>query len=307
MNTNQITIIGAANVDIHGFSFDQIMPKESNPGKVKFCLGGVGRNISENLARAGLKPHLISSIGGDANSQWLLSACGEMGIDMSETIIFPEMNASIYLDIMNSQGDMELAISDLVVLEMMSPEHLKEKYELINNSKVIVLDTGVSVEVIFYILEKYNHIPIFIDPVSSPKCKKIKNKLKGIHTLKLNRLEAGFLTDIKIIDKETLIKSADSIIDQGVKRVFITLGEEGVYYREGDYSNSFKANAPKIVNTTGSGDAFMAGTVYSFIKDFDLDYTAKVASAFSIITLADENTVSPNISEENILDIVSKI
>jgi pseudouridine kinase len=120
-------------------------------------------------------------------------------------------------------------------------------------------------------------------------------------------LEAGFLTDIKIIDKETLIKSADSIIAQGVKRVFITLGDEGVYYKEGNHSNNFMASAPSIVNTTGSGDAFMAGTVYSFIKDFDLDYTAKVASAFSIITLADENTVSPLISEENILDIVSKI
>jgi pseudouridine kinase len=307
LENNQITIIGAANIDIHGFSFDEIMPKESNPGRVKFCLGGVGRNISENLARAGGKVRLISSIGGDANSQWLLSACSDMGIDMSETIIFDNMNASIYLDIMNANGDMEIAVSDLVVLEMMKPDHLKTKHEIINNSRLIVLDTGVSEDVIFHILAHYSHIPIFLDPVSSPKAKKIKNKLKGIHTLKLNRLEAGFLADIKIVDEDTLIQAADIILSQGVKRIFITLGEKGVYYKEGEYSNSFKTRAPKIVNTTGSGDAFMAGTVYSFIKGYDLDYTAKVASAFSIITLADESTVSPNISEENIMDIVKKM
>ena len=125
--------------------------------------------------------------------------------------------------------------------------------------------------------------------------------------MKLNKLEAGFLANTKIIDKTSLEEAAKMILSQDVKRVFITLGEEGVYYREGDYANSFKSKAAKIVNTTGSGDAFMAGVVYSLIKGFDLDYTAKVATAFSLITLADENTVSPSISEMKIMDIASKI
>ncbi|MEI8216049.1 MAG: PfkB family carbohydrate kinase [Eubacteriales bacterium] len=307
MDKNQITIIGAANIDIHGFSFEEIMPKESNPGRVKFCLGGVGRNISENLARAGMKVRLISSIGDDSNSKWLLDSCTEIGIDISETIIHKGSNASIYLDIMNSNGDMEIAVSDLLALEMMTPQHLIEKHQLIDNSRVIVLDTGVSEDVIFHVLENYGHIPIFIDPVSSPKAKKIKNRLYGIHTLKLNKLEAGFLADIKITNKTSLEEAAKVILSQGVKRVFITLGGEGVYYKEGDYANSFKVEAAKIINTTGSGDAFMAGVVYSLIKDFDLDYTAKIATAFSLITLADENTVSPGISEMNIMDIAGKM
>jgi pseudouridine kinase len=307
LENNKITVIGAANIDIHGFSFEEILPKESNPGRVKFCLGGVGRNISENLARAGAKVQLISSIGGDTNSQWLMASCRDMGIDMSETIVFPEMNASIYLDIMNANGDMELAVSDLVVLEMMSPEHLKEKHEVLNKARVIVLDTGLREDVIYHVLDNYRHIPIFVDPVSSPKAKKIKHRLQGIHTLKLNRLEAQFLTDTLIVDDAGLNAAAAAILDEGVQRVFITLGEAGVFYMEGTYSNRFKAGAAKIVNTTGAGDAFMAGVVYSFINGYDLDRTAQVASGFSFMTLADENTVSSNISELNILDIISKI
>ncbi len=302
-----ITVIGAANVDIHGFSFAEIVPKESNPGRVKFCLGGVGRNISENLVRAGMSVKLISSIGGDANSKWLLSACGEIGIDMSDTIIFEDMNSSIYLDLMNNNGDMELGLSDLLVLEMMTPEHLKARHETINSSKVIVVDTGVSEAVLFHILDHYNHIPIFIDPVSSPKAKKIKNRLQGIHTLKLNRLEAQYLADVKIVDQKSLANAAASILAQGVKRVFITLGEDGVYYREGRYANSFKAAAEKVINATGAGDAFMAGTIYAFIRGYDLDQTAKVASAFALITLADESTVSPKISEAELINTLGRI
>lgn len=304
MSDNQITVIGAANIDIHGFSFEEMIPKESNPGRVKFCLGGVGRNISENLARVGMDVSLISAIGGDANSKWLLSSCREIGIDMSGTIVFEHMNSSIYLDLMNSSGDMELGLSDLVVLEMMTPEHLMARHDRINSAKIIVMDTGVSEAVLYHILDHYAHIPIFIDPVSSPKARKIKNRLGGIHTLKLNKLEASFLTDIKITDQDSLSAAAAEVIRQGVKRVFITLGEEGVYYREGSYGNCFKAAAQKVVNATGAGDAFMAGTIYAFIRGYDLDTTAKVASGFALITLADEHTVSPKITKEAVAEIV---
>ena len=306
MKDSQITVIGAANIDIHGFSFDEMIHKESNPGRVKFCLGGVGRNISENLARVGMNVCLISAIGGDANSKWLLSACEEIGIDMSETLVFEDMNSSIYLDLMNSTGDMELGLSDLVVLEMISPKHLRARHDMINKSKVIVMDTGVSEAVLYHILDHYSHIPIFIDPVSSPKAKKIKNRLMGIHTLKLNKLEAAYLSDIKITGQESLSAAAISILKQGVKRVFITLGEDGVYYREGDLTGTFRLKAEKVVNATGAGDAFMAGTIYAFLKGFSLDDTAKIATGFALITLADESTVSPNISEEAITKIVAK-
>jgi pseudouridine kinase len=307
MRDNQITVIGAANIDIHGFSFDQMIYKESNPGRVKFCLGGVGRNISENLARVGMNVSLISAIGGDANSRWLLSACTEIGIDMTGSIIFEDSQSSIYLDLMNSNGDMELGLSDLVVLEMMTPAHLIERHHLINSAKAIVLDTGLSEATIYHVLDNYAHVPIFIDPVSSPKAKKIKGRLKGIHTLKLNKLEAAFLTDIDIKDQASLKAASAAILKQGVKRVFITLGDEGVYYQEGSRAGSFKAATDQVVNATGAGDAFMAGTIYAFIKGYGLEETAKVATGFALITLSDENTVNPNISEEAVFAITGSI
>ena len=307
MRDNQITVIGAANIDIHGFSFDRMIYKESNPGRVKFCLGGVGRNISENLARVGVNVSLISAIGGDANSRWLLCACTEIGIDMAGSIIFEGSQSSIYLSLMNSNGDMELGLSDLVVLEMMTPGHLTERHQLINSAKAIVLDTGLSEASIYHVLDNYAHIPIFIDPVSSPKAKKIKGRLKGIHTLKLNKLEAAFLSDIAIEDQAGLSAAATELQSQGVKRVFITLGEEGVYYLEGSHAGSYKAAAKTVVNATGAGDAFMAGTIYAFIKGYDLEKTARVATGFSLITLGDENTVSSKISEEAVSAIIGTI
>ncbi|WP_458788454.1 PfkB family carbohydrate kinase, partial [Vallitalea sediminicola] len=86
--------------------------------------------------------------------------------------------------------------------------------------------------------------------------RRVKDIIGGFHTIKLNKHEAEFLSDIKIEDAHGLKKAVDYFIDKGVKRVFITLGEKGVYYGEGDYTNSYKAPKIKVVNATGAGDAF---------------------------------------------------
>lgn len=42
---------GGANVDVHGHSYAPIRLRDSNPGALHISLGGVCRNICDNLAR----------------------------------------------------------------------------------------------------------------------------------------------------------------------------------------------------------------------------------------------------------------
>ena len=61
-----ILSIGGSNIDIQGFSKNRILLKESNPGKIKVCAGGVERNIVNNLSNIGLKEiKFVTSIGDD--------------------------------------------------------------------------------------------------------------------------------------------------------------------------------------------------------------------------------------------------
>ena len=50
-----VVIIGSANIDVAGYSHGSLNYADSNPGKIKFTPGGVGRNISQNLALLGKK------------------------------------------------------------------------------------------------------------------------------------------------------------------------------------------------------------------------------------------------------------
>jgi pseudouridine kinase len=72
---------------------------------------------------------------------------------------------------------------------------------------------------------------------------------------------------MRIASPQDLDKVSMYFIDKGVKRIFITLGEDGVYYREGNFANHFKSNRIDIVNATGAGDAFMDGVVYCSVEN----------------------------------------
>ena len=57
--------IGGANMDIHCKSDRQLIMRDSNPGSLQTSLGGVCRNICENLARLGESVRLITVVGYD--------------------------------------------------------------------------------------------------------------------------------------------------------------------------------------------------------------------------------------------------
>ena len=74
-----ITVIGGANVDLCGSAAGPVIPKDSNPGRVRMTAGGVGRNIAESLARLGLPVRLLCALGRDEQGAFLDRQCRQAG------------------------------------------------------------------------------------------------------------------------------------------------------------------------------------------------------------------------------------
>ena len=135
--------IGGANVDIHGQSDAPIVMRDSNPGRLHLSAGGVCRNICDNLCRLGLTVELCSAVGGDAYGDMLRGACTAAGIGTRHLAVFPAQNTSAYISIMDSEGDMLVAMSDMHILkEALTPSYVEATKKRIvreNSNKVYVL------------------------------------------------------------------------------------------------------------------------------------------------------------------------
>ena len=285
-------VIGGVNMDIGGRSLSPLVEKDSNPGTVQISLGGVGRNIAHNMSLLGMNVHLVTAFGDDLASHKITASCSELGIDISHALQVAGTATSTYLFIAGPDGNMELALSDMSIYEHITPSFLSSRLPFLNNAQLIVIDTNLPEKTIEWIAENCR-VPIFADPVSATKAGKLHGVLNRIHTLSANRLEAEKLSGIPLTSRNNLERAADVLLANGLQRIFITLGADGVFAAD-RHSRCLLPSLPgKPVNTTGCGDAFMAAVAWAYPEGTSLENTARAGLAAAAITMESEETINP--------------
>jgi len=293
-----LVVLGGANVDIVGFTDVPLVLKDSNQGTLKISMGGVGRNIAENLVRLGLNTKLISVMGDDANGQQLKAHAQQIGLDILDSLFLKNQPTSVHLAIMDEHNDMALGLSAMNIYNQFSLAFIKRKYSILQQATCIVLDTNMPKTVLDEVASKYAHKKIFLDAVAGSKALRAKETLPYLHLLKINRIEAEVLSGIKISSKKTLYKIADYFHKTGVKNLCITLGDAGVFYSSKIMQGIIRSpRHTSIVNTNGAGDAFMAGVIFADLQNKTLKEGAQIGINCALITLSHEDNVNPNLQQ----------
>lgn len=290
-----ISVIGGANVDLSATLNDAFIAADSNPGHIEIGYGGVARNIAHNLALLGARSQLLTVFGGDLFGGLLQDYCKQQGIDIHLSDKQSALRSGIYLCINNHGGEMIAAVADTEVIREITPEWLAKRIGEINLSEFIVADTNISEDAIRYLMENCT-APLLIDGVSTTKAHRVTNALKRcklpyLHSLKLNLKEA-----LAVTGTTTYAEAAQRLLDLGVAHVYITLGGEGVYCRNAAEEWLFPALPGDVVNTTGAGDAFLAGVVYALAKGMQFPQTAQYGLMAARATLMSPKAVNPEIA-----------
>ena len=291
-------VIGGVNMDIGGRPARKLVPQDSNPGRVRMSLGGVGRNIAHNMSLLGVDVRMLTAFGDDLYAQKIAASCGELGIDISHALQVPGAATSTYLFIADERGDMALAVSDMEIYSHITPAWLATRQPLLDNAQLIVFDTNIPEESIAWLAE-HAKVPLFSDPVSTAKAEKLRPVLGRLHTLKPNRIEAELLSGVPITDGGSLERAAEALLATGLHRVFISLGGDGMF--AADHLGG-RVRVPcypgEMVNTTGCGDAAMAAVAWAYLEGTDLEGTARAALAAGAIAMESGETINPAMSAE---------
>ena len=290
-----ISVIGGANVDLSATLNDAFIAEDSNPGHIEIGYGGVARNIAHNLSLLGTRAQLLTVFGGDLFGGLIHDYCKQQGIDVHLSDRETSLRTGVYLCINNHGGEMIAAVADTEVIRTITPEWLAKRSGEINQSDYVVADTNITEDAIRWLMENTT-APLFIDGVSSTKAHRVINALKNaklpfLHTLKLNLKEA-----LAVTETTTYAEAAQKLLDLGVAHVYITLGGEGVYCRNAAEEWLYPALPGEIVNTTGAGDAFLAGVVYAHAKGINFPQTAQYGLMAARATLMSPKAVNPDIA-----------
>ena len=303
-NNKYAVVIGAANIDIGGTPYKPLIPGDSNPGVIKMSYGGVARNIAHNLTMLGVEVEFVTAAGDDTLGMEMLKRCEGTGMDTSLSIIVPDGSSSVYLFINDEAGEMELALSHVDIVKHITPEYLESISDVINSASVVVADCNLSQEALLK-LKDICKVPLYVDTVSVSHADKIKGHLEGIDTLKPNLLEAEFLSDMIIESEYDCLEAARTIINQGVRRVFISMGPHGMIAADKDHAIMVDRYPASVRNTTGAGDSAMAAIVWSSLNEEGdgLAAPAMAANAAASATISVDATIHPDMSS----DLIKKI
>ena len=283
-------------MDIGGSPFNKLVMRDSNPGVIKARPGGVGRNIAHDLRLLGLDVSLVAAVGGDVYGHGILESCAQLGIDMSLSRLMPEKRSSTYLYVTDETGDMQIGIADMEITDFITPEYLSGKMDEINGFDAVVLDANLSFEAVKYTAESCT-APIYADPVSTAKAGRLLPVLDRIYAIKPNIYEAEKLTGER--DPE---RAARALINAGVRRVFISLGEEGMLAAEGERTVYMPRELVTVVNTTGAGDAATAAIVWAGLQGMDIEGCARAAVRAGAITAESEYANNPELCAGKLTD-----
>ena len=295
----QLVGIGGANADFMMHALSPVVMHDSNPGRFSMAPGGVMRNICENAARLGIETSIVTAVGKDAAGELIMSSLCEMGISDAYVHRLSDCPSSVYLSALDENGEMLVSFSDMTAAARLECADIDRALPAIEQADVVCMDANPSREFIEYAAKTIStfDVPIFLDPVSTAHTKKLSGLLGYFDTIKPNRLELAALSGCEIEREDDLPRAAAAVIDAGVRRVFVTLGTDGVYYLDRDgHEARFYSPSVAMKNANGAGDAFTAGLLSAYLDDLSVEDTFCRAAACAAIAVQSVEAVNPRMS-----------
>ena len=263
--------------------------------------GGKGCNQAISLARLGCKVHFISKIGNDDYGKLALDSLRQNKIDTSNIIISKQHQtgvAGIHVDSNTGQNA-------ITVVRGAPASFTKDEIDIsiIKKSKIFLTQLEIPIDVTLHCLKvaKESGLINILNP--APACKLDKEFFSLADYFTPNEAEAEFYTGIKINNETDAKASAKKLLNLGLKKVIITLGEKGLFYSDGKEEIYMQALPikTKVEDTTGAGDAFNGGLAYALSQNKNIKDCLKIANqvaGLSTLKLGAGNSM-PKLSDLN--------
>ena len=276
--------LGIAVTDTYAKSIDKI-PKWDTLGtfdEVKYGAGGCAVNTAINLNSLGINCGVSAAIGKDLNGEFIIDQLKKRKIDTTN-IIKTKNNTAITFAMISSNGKRRyltnwgandiFSIKDLVFSNI-------QKYSLIHLCGTFAMKTfdgKQTLEFVKKIKKNKNKILISMDTIFNTKVnclKLIKDLFPYIDIFFPSIEELTLITGYNSIKKNIDFLKATKIPLTGIK-----MGKEGsifIHNNNASYCSPFKV---KVEDTSGAGDAFMAGLIFATLSEYSLNYSMIFSTA----------------------------
>jgi len=244
-------------------------------------VGGSAANVAIGARRLGLQTGLIAKVGLDSFGRMIVDELMSEGVDISGVRISTTLPTGFSIVVRDSEGKILIygfkgASEDLSIKDV--------DKELLRDTRYVHIaslrpDTTLE---ILKSLEAGNKPIVSWDPgrvLALSGLSKLEPIISLVDIVSVNKREIYYITG-----ESDYIKAAEKLRRLGPKIIIVKRGSEGVYVVSDSAAVDIPAFPPeRVVDTTGAGDAFIAGFYSALKRGYDLEESVKYAALVASI------------------------
>ncbi|MCF2447761.1 ribokinase [Dyadobacter sp. CY345] len=263
----KILVIGSSNTDLVVKTEEFPEPGETVLGQT-FLMnpGGKGANQAVAASRLGADVRFVAKLGKDVFGKEALLGFEKENLDTKYILETPDFPSGVASIIVNGHGENQIIVASGANMDL-QPSELPDT--IFQDVELVLIQLEIPIETIAYIIEKCRELNLKIVLNPAPAQKLDDNLLKGIYLITPNETETKILTGILPENEETLKQSALYFREKGIENVIITLGKQGVYLSNDQYTQIVPAEEVIAIDTTAAGDVFNGAIVSALSEGKD--------------------------------------
>ena len=293
-----IVIIGAVFVDIKGYPLSTYIPGGRNAGRVEQVHGGVCRNVAEDIANVELRPTFVSLVDDTGSGQDVIDKLAKHKVNTRYIEKVPD-GMGTWLAVFDNDGDVCAAISkrpDTTPLTKLLEEKGDEIFADCDGIAFELDLEKATVKQILRYAKKYNK-KVYAAISNMSIAMERRAFLQEIDCFVCNQQEAGLLFSDEydhMAPAEMCRTLAANVHSANIPCMVVTMGGEGaVYARSNGESGVVPAKKVDVIDTTGAGDAFFAGTVIGLTYGKTLPEACEIGSRLAASVICTAENVCP--------------
>lgn len=301
-----VLVVGSAGIDIKANTPEDLRMETQNQGRVRTSVGGVARNIAENLARLEVKSVLLTAVGNDPMGKRVVKHTKDNGVRCEHVQVVEDGRTGTYVALLKPDGELLVAVSDFEITDSVDEEYLRRHERLFARASMIVIDATLSdaaLALVFEFAQQYN-VRVCADPTTPTFATKLCSYIDKLFLVTPNAAETTALCGVEVPahDRDSALKAARQLVLMGAQVAVITMGDQGVAYADSSGSGFIRAHKINVVDATGAGDAFSSAVIFGLLNNVDLDEAMRLGMTAASLTLQSRETVLPELSQELLYD-----
>jgi len=253
----RIAVVGSANVDLTTFTDRFPKPGETIFGQ-KFDLGFGGKGANQAVAArlCGAEVFMVARVGSDLFGPATIENFKKLGIDATHVKQVEGVSSGVAPIFVEPSGQNRIFVVKGANDEL-KPADVDAAGDVLKSVDCIVLQFEIPLETVYYTVAfaRKNGIRCILNPAPGQPIDVAA--IKDLDYFVPNESEAERISGMPVKNLEDAKKCAQKLVADGIRRVIITLGENGSLLATREGIEHLPAFSVKCVDSTGAGDAFI--------------------------------------------------